>query len=79
MSDTADASSEFVVDAVLATEFERRGIHLHPGDRVKLQLVPPVTDDAADEAWSAYAGSAESGDPHLAERAKEIVRTELGR
>ena len=36
----ADAPQEFVVERSSGYELERRGVHVHAGDRVQLQLVP---------------------------------------
>jgi hypothetical protein len=35
--DAADGIQEFVVDGPLADELERRGVHVHVGDRVQLR------------------------------------------
>jgi hypothetical protein len=80
MSSAADAPQELVVDGALADELERRGVHVHPGDRVQLQLVPEhqgISKRSA--AWKAFVGGFTSSDPHLAERSEEILRAELGR
>ena len=76
----ADAPQELVVDGPLADELERRGVHVHAGDRVQLQLVPELerTDEQA-AAWEAFVGSFTSNEPDLAERSEEILRAELGR
>jgi hypothetical protein len=39
MGSAADAPQELVVDGPVADELERRGVHMHAGDRVQLQLV----------------------------------------
>jgi hypothetical protein len=80
MSSAADAPQELVVDGPLADELERRGVHVHAGDRVQLQLVHD--QDRTDEqiaAWEAFVGSFTSNEPDLAERSEEILRAELGR
>ena len=76
----ADAPQELVVDGPLADELERRGVHVHAGDRVQLQLVPELerTDEQA-AAWEAFVGSFTSNEPDLAERSEGILRAELGR
>jgi hypothetical protein len=72
---------EFVVDGQLAEQLVRRGVHVHAGDRVQLQLVSPPSPPAdGDPVWDAFIGSAgTSGDPGLSTKAKEIVRAEMGR
>jgi hypothetical protein len=79
MSTAADAPQELVVDGALADELERRGVHVHAGDRVQLQLVPEQRTDEQIAAWEAFVGSFTSGDPDLAERSEEILRAEFGR
>ena len=75
----ADAPQELVVDGPLADELERRGVHVHAGDRVQLQLVPELEKtDEQTAAWDAFVGSFTSGDPDFAERSEEILRAELG-
>jgi hypothetical protein len=78
MSTPAGVPHELMIDAPLAEELERHGVHLHPGDRVRLQ---PVTDQESggDELWAAFIGSFESDEPNLAERSEEILRAEFGR
>ena len=76
----ADAPQELVVDGPLADELERRGVHVHAGDRVQLQLVPELErTDEQTAAWEAFVGSFTSNDPDLAERSEEILRAELGK
>jgi len=76
----ADAPQELVVDGPLADELERRGVHVHAGDRVQLQLVSePERTDEQSAAWNAFVGSFTSNEPDLAERSEEILRAELGR
>jgi hypothetical protein len=76
----ADAPQELVVDGPLADELERRGVHVHAGDRVQLQLVPELErTDEQTAAWEAFVGSFTSNEPDLAERSEEILRAELGR
>jgi len=36
----SNAAGEIVVDSRLAEELVRRGVHVHAGDRVRLELVP---------------------------------------
>jgi hypothetical protein len=67
-----------MIDAPLAEELERHGVHLHPGDRVRLQLVTGRETDG-DELWDAFIGSFESDEPDLAERSEDILRAEFGR
>lgn len=79
MSSTAE---EFVVDGPLAEQLVRRGVHVHAGDRVRLQLVspPPSPPVDGDTLWDAFIGSAgTSGDPDLSTKAKEVVRADMGR
>jgi hypothetical protein len=64
----------------LANELERRGVHVHAGDRVQLQLVPePEPSEEQTAAWEAFVGSFTTGDPDFAERSEEILRAEFGR
>jgi hypothetical protein len=80
MSSAAEEPQELVVDGPLADELERRGVHLHAGDRVKLQLVhDQERTDEQTAAWEAFVGSFTSDEPDLAERTEEILRAELGR
>jgi hypothetical protein len=83
MSSAADTPQELVVDGPLASELERRGVHVHAGDRVQLQLVPEHerTDETDEQtaAWEAFVGSFTSGDPDFAEQSEEILRAEFGR
>lgn len=80
MSSAADAPQEVVVDGPLADELERRGVHVHAGDRVQLQLVPETErSEEHTAAWEAFVGSFTTGDPDFAERSEEILRAEFGR
>jgi len=78
MSTPADLPHELLIDAPLAEELERHGVHLRAGDRVRLQLVSGRDSDA-DELWDAFIGSFESDELDLAERSEEILRAEFGR
>jgi hypothetical protein len=40
MGSAADIPHDLVVDGPLADELECRGVHVHAGDRLRLQLVP---------------------------------------
>ena len=80
MSSAAHIPHELVVDSPLADELERLGVHVHAGDRVRLELV--VDQELPDEqaaAWEAFVGSFATGDPDFAQRSEEILRAELGR
>jgi hypothetical protein len=80
MSSAADAPQELVVDGPLASELERRGVHVHAGDRVQLQLVPDQErTDEQTAAWEAFVGSFTSGDRDFADQSEEILRAEFGR
>lgn len=70
---------ELVVDGPVADELERRGVHMHAGDRVQLQLVHDQ-DRTGEQtaAWAAFVGSLTSNEPDVAERSEEILRAELG-
>ena len=79
MGSAADAPQELVVDGPVADELERRGVHMHAGDRVQLQLVHDqdrIGEQTA--AWAAFVGSLTSNEPDVAERSEEILRAELG-
>jgi hypothetical protein len=78
MSTAADLPHELLVDAPLAEELKRHGVHLHAGDRVWLQLIAD-RESASDELWDAFIGSFESAEPDLAERSGAILRAEFGR
>jgi hypothetical protein len=80
MSSAAEEPQELVVDGPLADELERRGVHVHAGDRVQLQLVHDQERTGEQTAaWDAFVGSFTSGDPDFAERSEEILRAEFGR
>jgi hypothetical protein len=80
MSSAGYAVQEIVVDGPPAEELERRGVHVHAGDRVQLQLVPdPERSDEQTAAWEAFVGSFRTGDPDFAEHSEEILRAEFGR
>jgi hypothetical protein len=80
MSSVADAPQEIVVDGPLADELERRGVHVHAGDRVQVQLVPePEGSDEQTAAWEAFVGSFTTEHPDFAERSEEMLRAEFGR
>jgi hypothetical protein len=78
MSIPAGVPHEFMIDAPLAEELKRHGVHVHLGDRVRLQLVMEPAS-GSDELWDAFIGSFESDEPNLAERSEEILRAEFGR
>jgi hypothetical protein len=80
MSSAADVPHELVVDGPLADELERRGVHVHAGERLRLQLVPEHEQtDEHTAAWDAFVGSFTTGESDFAERSEEILRAELGR
>ena len=78
----ADDSHEFVVVPELAELAERLGLPLHTGDRVRFEVIEGGRDDdgpARHEPWPpAWVGSIVTDDEHLAERAREVMRAELG-
>jgi hypothetical protein len=78
ISTAADLPYELFVDAPLAEELGRHGVHLHAGDRLRLQRVA-AQRVANDQLWDAFIGSFESDEPDLAERSEEILRAEFGR
>lgn len=79
----ADDAYEFVVAPELAAVAERLGVPLHAGDRVRFEVIDggDAGDDgpARREPWPpAWVGSITTDDEHLAERAREVIRTEIG-
>ena len=78
----ADDGYEFVVAPELAEVAERLGVPLHAGDRVRLEVIHGGADEHGPtrrEPWPpAWVGSITTDDEHLAERARTVLRTELG-
>lgn len=78
----ADDPYEFVVAPELADVAERLGLPLHAGDRVRFEVIEggQVDDASRHEPWPpAWVGSIVTDDEHLAERAREVMRAELGK
>lgn len=75
----SEAAQEFVVDASLAEEFERHGLHVAAGARVRLQLLPgePTQDDPRRRLRESFIGHWTSPEPDVSERAKQIARAEM--
>ena len=78
----ADDPHEFVVAQELAEVAERLGVPLHAGDRVRFEVIAGgLADDGPTrhEPWPpAWVGSIVTDDEHLAERARDVMRAELG-
>jgi hypothetical protein len=76
----ADDAHEFVVAPELAEVAERLGVPLHAGDRVRFEVIEGGDDGPVRrEPWPpAWVDSITTDDEHLAERAREVIRTELG-
>lgn len=78
----ADDSHAFVVAPELAEVAERLGVPLHAGDRVRFEVVQGGLADAGpgrNEPWRpAWVSSIVTDDEHLAERARDVMRAELG-
>jgi hypothetical protein len=66
----------------LAEVAERLGVPLHPGDRVRFEVIEGGADQsgpARREPWPpTWVGSIITDDEHLAEHARTILRAELG-
>jgi hypothetical protein len=76
----SDVPQEIVLDERLAGQLRRRGIQVHAGDRVRLQLVSKEEhNDQEIGAWDAFVGGFTSEEPDLAERSEDILRAELPR
>ncbi|MGI8816452.1 MAG: hypothetical protein ACR2G2_14570 [Pseudonocardia sp.] len=79
-----DGAHEFVVAPELAEVAERLGLPLHVGDRVRFEVIEGGQPDAGgpgrrEEPWPpAWVASIATDDEHLATRAREVLRTELG-
>lgn len=73
---------EFVVPPELADVAERLGLPWHVGDRVRFEVVEGEggTDGPASrEPWPpSWVGSIGDAEPDLGERAREVMRAELG-
>jgi hypothetical protein len=78
----ADDPHEFVVAPELAEVAKRLGVPLHAGDRVRFEVIQGgLADDGPTrrEPWPpAWVGSIVTDDEHLAERARDVMRAELG-
>jgi hypothetical protein len=85
MTEAAHEQNELIIDGPLAQELERKGVHLHPGDRVRFEVLDggrhhelsssPTPTGRPGLSWI---GSIKNGPEDLAERSKEILRAELG-
>ena len=75
----SEAAQELVVDAALAEEFERHGLHVATGARVRLQLLPaePTLDNPQRRLRESFIGHWTSPEPDVSERAKQIARAEM--
>lgn len=79
----ADDPHEFVVAPELAEVAERLGVPLHAGDRVRFEVIKggqasnggPGNREPWPPAWVA---SIDTDDEHLATRAREVMKAELG-
>ena len=84
MSAPAPEPHEFIVPPELAEVAERLGLRWHVGDRVRFEVVEGKGEDeaggpASREPWPpAWVGSIGSAEPDLGERAREVMRAELG-
>lgn len=78
----ADDAHEFVVAPELAEVAERLGVPLHAGDRIRFEVIQGGADEdgpSRHEPWPpAWVGSIVTDDEHLAERARSVMRAELG-
>ena len=74
----SDVPQEIVLDERLAGELRRRGIEVHAGDRVRLQLVSQQEqNDQEIAAWEAFVGGFTSEESDLAERSEDIPPSPL--
>jgi hypothetical protein len=70
---------EFVVPPELAEVAERLGLPWHVGDRVRFEGEGGADDPASRESWPPpWVGSIGGAEPDLGERAREVMRAELG-
>jgi hypothetical protein len=67
------------IDAALADELERHGVHVAQGARVRLQLLPveSMQDERPARLPDSFIGRWTSPEPDLSERAKPIARAEM--
>jgi hypothetical protein len=75
----ADGAHEFVVAPELAEVAERLGVPLHAGDRVRFEVIDGGQDAAPRRRRLSWLGSVSTGEHTLSERAKDDIRSGMGR
>ena len=75
----AEEPHEFVVAPELAEVAERLGVPLRAGDRVRFVVVDGERSDKAPRRRLSWLGSVSSGEHTLSERAKDDIRSGMGR
>jgi hypothetical protein len=75
----AGGAHEFVVAPELAEVAERLGVPLHAGDRVRFEVVDGARDASARRRRLSWLGSVSTGEHTLSERAKDDIRSGMGR
>ena len=75
----SEAAQEMVVDAPLAEELERHGLHVSEGSRVRFELLSGASteDDPPTRLRDSFVGQWTSPEADLSERAKKIARAEM--
>ena len=75
----ADGAHEFVVAPELAAVAERLSVPLHAGDRVRFEVIDGGQDAAPRHRRLSWLGSVSTGEHTLSERAKDDIRSGMGR
>lgn len=75
----SDGAHEFVVAPELAEVAERLGVPLHPGDRVRFEVIDGGGEVAPRRRRLGWLGSVSTGEHTLSERAKDDIRDGMGR
>lgn len=71
--------NELVVSSELLAAAEQQGVHLHAGDRVRLEVIQSEGAEHPRQRHLPWLGAIATGKGDLGARAKEIVRDEMGR
>jgi hypothetical protein len=75
----ADGAHEFVVAPELAEVAERLRVPLHAGDRVRFEVIDGDLETAPRRRRLSWLGSVSTGEHTLSERAKDDIRSGMGR
>ena len=75
----ADGVHEFVVAPELAEVAERLGVPLHAGDRVRFEVIDGDLETSPRLRRLRWLGSVSTGEHTLSERAKDDIRSGMGR